>query len=180
MHLETDLYQPNGTTFRARPGDLAAHVTWQANLNSRLPPGSAYFIEIGHNGNGDIEAAVDYNDNNNLNDCNPDTGIEYPDQVDTSLEFQKPLGTGTSIWPSTPKNYTWSSKCAALDTLASWFENSANRDNFAHISHTFTHEDLDNATFSDAWKEIQFNVKWLAQVGLSSAKRFSPNGLIPP
>lgn len=48
--------------------------------------------EIGHNGNGDIEAAVDVNDAGNLNDCNPDTGIEYPDQVDTALEFQKPLG----------------------------------------------------------------------------------------
>lgn len=96
MHLETDLYEPNGTTFRARPGDLAAHVTWQANINSRLPPGSSYVMEIGHNGNGDIEAAVDYNDNNNLNDCNPDTGIEYPDQIDTPLEFQKPLGKSAS------------------------------------------------------------------------------------
>lgn len=89
-------------------------------------------------------------------------------------------GTGTSIWPSTPKNYSWSSTCAGLDTLATWFENPTNRDNFAHISHTFTHEDLDNATFSDTWKEIQFNVKWLAQVGISNAKQFSPNGLIPP
>ena len=175
MHLETDLYQPSGSTFRARPGDLAAHIPWVTNLNSRLPPGSAYFMEIGHNGNGDIEAATDGNA-----PCNPDTGIEYPDQIDTALEFQKPLGTGTDIWPPTPKNYTWSSQCAAADTLASWFENPTNRDNFAHISHTFTHEALNNATYADTWKEIQFNIKWLAQVGLSNAKRFSSKGLIPP
>ena len=175
MHLTTDLYQPSGQSFRVSPDDLVAHVSWQADLNSRLPRGSAYFMEIAHNGNGDIETAVDNN-----GPCHPPTGIEYPDQIDTALEFMKPLGTGTDIWPHDPKNYTWSSQCAAADSLASWFENAANRDNFAHISHTFTHEALNNATFADAWKEIQFNVKWLAQVGLSNAKKFSPKGLIPP
>jgi hypothetical protein len=53
MHLETDLYLPNGSSFRLRPEDLDVHVTWQAELNTRLPAGSSYVIEIGHNGNGD-------------------------------------------------------------------------------------------------------------------------------
>ena len=53
MHLETDLYLPNGSSFRLRPEDLDVHVSWQAELNTRLPPGSPYVIEIGHNGNGD-------------------------------------------------------------------------------------------------------------------------------
>jgi hypothetical protein len=53
MHLETDLYLPNGSSFRLRPEDLDVHVTWQAELNARLPPGSSYVIEIGHNWNGD-------------------------------------------------------------------------------------------------------------------------------
>jgi hypothetical protein len=175
MHLETDLYRPDGSLFRVRPGDLAAHVSWQSNLNSRLPSGSAYFMEIGHNGNGDIEAAIERN-----GPCNPDTAIEYPEQVDTPLEFQKPLGTGTDIWPTTPTNYTWSLQCATRDNLASWFQNPTNRDNFGHLSHTFTHEALNNATYSDTWKEIQFNVKWMAQLGLSAGSRYSAKGLIPP
>ncbi|KAF1348161.1 hypothetical protein BDV97DRAFT_299295 [Delphinella strobiligena] len=177
MHLETELYSPAGVNFRVRPADLEAHVSWMASLNARLPAGSNYFIEIGHNGNGAVEAAVDV-DTNAV--CDPETAIEYPDQVDTPLEFQKPPGTGTNIWPTTPTNYTWSLACVKLDDLATWFTVAANRDAFAHISHTFSHESLDNATYSDANKEIYFNVAWLKQVGIYNALRFTPNGIIPP
>lgn len=176
VHLETDLYQPAGSTFRVRTGDLSSHVSWVTGLNSRLPAGSKYFIELGHNGNGDIEAAA----NTGNSACNPDSAIEYNDQIDTALEFQKPLGSGTDIWPTTPTSYTWSLSCAKLDSLASWFATAANRDAFAHVSHTFTHEALNNATYNDATREISFNVAWLKQVGISAGSLFSPKGLIPP
>jgi len=65
------------------------------------------------------------------------------------------------------------------DTLASWFLVEANRDHFTHISHTFTHENLDNATYSDTNKEIQFNQAWLKAMGISAGK-FASQGLIPP
>ncbi|KAJ9624033.1 hypothetical protein H2203_005480 [Taxawa tesnikishii (nom. ined.)] len=167
VHLETALYQPAGTNFRLRTADLQAHVTWQKALNARLPAGSNYFMELGHNGNGNIEAAIEAGGS-----CNPNSAIEYADQVDTALEFMKPLGTGTDIWPTTPTNYSWSLACAKKDTLASWFMTAANRDAFAHVSHTFTHEALDNATYADTYKEINFNIAWLKQV--------LPKGLIPP
>lgn len=140
-----------------------------------MPVGSNYFLELGHNGNGDIEAAIESGTS-----CNPDTAIEYDEQIDTPLEFQKPLGTGTDIWPVTPTNYTWSETCARGDDLASWFMNSANRDAFAHVSHTFSHASLNNATYSDVSKEISFNKAWLEQTGISAAARFSEKGLIPP
>lgn len=54
------------------------------------------------------------------------------------------------------------------------------RDSFSHISHTFTHESLDNASYYDVVKEISWNQAWLAQIGLSNAQRFSGIGLIPP
>jgi hypothetical protein len=54
------------------------------------------------------------------------------------------------------------------------------RDSFSHISHTFTHESLDNASYFDVSKEITWNQAWLAQIGLSNAQRFSGIGLIPP
>ncbi|KAJ4394919.1 hypothetical protein N0V91_011171 [Didymella pomorum] len=180
VHLETDLYQPTNTTFRVRPGDLQAHVSWMQDINSRMSAGSNYFIELGHNGNGDIEAAVDANDNAGTNICTPDAAIEYPDQPDTALEFQKPLGSGTDVWPKTPTAYKWSLSCAKLDPLASWIMTPSNRDAFAHVSHTFTHENVDNATYSDASKEISFNVAWLQQVGISSGQRYSGKGIIPP
>ncbi len=55
MFLESDIYSPANTTFQITPTDLTEHVTWQANVNSRLPAGSAWFMEVGHNGNGNIE-----------------------------------------------------------------------------------------------------------------------------
>lgn len=61
-----------------------------------------------------------------------------------------------------------------------WWQTASNRDTFAHVTHTFTHEALDNATYSDAAKEIQFNQAWLNLTGFSAAKHVSLGGLIPP
>jgi len=55
MFLESDIYSPAGNTFQIKPADLAQHVTWMKTVNAKLPSGSNYFIEIAHNGNGNIE-----------------------------------------------------------------------------------------------------------------------------
>jgi hypothetical protein len=130
---------------------------------------------MAHNGNGNIEWAVEVDKGL----CNPASMIDYNSPPDTPLEFQKPLGTGTNLWPTTPSSYVWTKACVSQDALSSWFMVPANRDAFAHISHTFTHEALNNATYSDANKEITFNKAWLSQTGISAGK-FSPRGLIPP
>jgi hypothetical protein len=111
-------------------------------------------------------------------------GSIYLDQTLISpVEFQKPIGTGTDLWPATPatyptKNYT--TKCLKNDPLLVWFSTSANLNAYAHVSHTFTHEHLDNATYSDAYKEINWNQAWLDASGISKALKFSPKGLVPP
>lgn len=48
------------------------------------------------------------------------------------------------------------------------------------MSHTFTHEDENNATYFDVFREISWNQAWLTQVGIASGSRFSPLGIIPP
>ena len=68
--------------------------------------------------------------------CNPIEAIEYPDQVDTVLEYVKIPGTGTDLWPAEPTAYRWSATCAFLDPLMQWFRNPRNRDAFMHLSHT--------------------------------------------
>ena len=40
--------------------------------------------------------------------------------------------------------------------------------------------DLNNATYADAAREITWNTEWLKAVGISKAKKFSPDGIIPP
>lgn len=106
--------------------------------------------------------------------------IEYSEQIDTPLEFAKPLGTGTNLWPSTPAKYPYTTRCTNLDDLKKWWATPANLNAFAHISHTFTHEDENNATYFDVYNEITWNQAWLSQVGIASATKFSPKGLVPP
>ncbi|KAJ9646456.1 hypothetical protein H2201_001415 [Coniosporium apollinis] len=178
VFLSTPLYRPQGTEFRLRTGDLANHVTWTTQINAKMPAGSNYFIELAHNGNGDIEVAAATSQGQTT--CNPNMAITYDEQTATPLEFQKPLGTGSNIWPTTPTSYTWSLTCAKLDTLMQWFSTAANRNAFAHVSHTFTHMSMNNATYADVAKEISFNKAWMQQVGFSAATRFSGSGLVPP
>ena len=179
--LETEIYQSTtGERFRISTGDLDAHKAWQAELTTRLPSGSNYFLELGHNGAGDLEQA---NEADSLGICTPDTYVlasEPPPPPPT--EYVKPLGSGTNHWKSGTgyTNYGWSLTCAKLDPLTNWFTVAANKNAFAHVSHTFTHLHLSNATYSDAAKEIKFNQQWMSSVGISSATRFSPKGLIPP
>lgn len=52
---ESDIYSPNGTTYRIGTADLDNHITFMANMNAKLNPGSDWWMEIGHNGNGNIE-----------------------------------------------------------------------------------------------------------------------------
>jgi hypothetical protein len=112
--------------------------------------------------------------------CQPVDAVYYPTPIEsTDLEFIKPVGSGLDLWPTSFVSYNWTIACCELDELASWFINTANRDVFAHISHTFTHLNLDNATYHDASREIIFNQAWLKQVGISAGK-FSASGLIPP
>lgn len=177
MHLNTNLYYPQGQTFRLRPDDLTAHVSWQEDLNSRMPEGSRFFLDIGHNGNGDIIYST-LNDTSSL--CDPSYAIYYEGQEAPPLEFKKPLGTGIDRWPETPSEYVWTLACAEIDDVAAWFMVPENRDAFGHVSHTFSHLNLNNATYSDTDKEIFFNQAWQRQVGLDQAAEFSENGLIPP
>ena len=176
VHLNTDMYYPQGKSFRLRPSDLAAHASWMQNINGRMPSGSNYFVELGHNGNGDIINATQTD--NTV--CDPNDAIYYDYPPATPQEYQKPLGSGSDFWPTTPADYSWSIACAKRDNLANWFTTPANRDAFAHVSHTFTHLPQNNITFSDANKEIVFNQAWLRQIGIADAKMFSPKGLIPP
>lgn len=175
MFLETGLYQPAGVNFRITTEDMDGFTSWLPEIRSRLNPGSTYFVEMGHNGNGNIEASLEKH--NGYSICSGGA-IEYDSPPATAQEFQKPLGTGTDFWPSSPTSFVWSDECLLADPLLVWFQEHVN--DYAHISHTFTHLEQNNATFSDINKEISFNQVWLKRVGFSAAKWFTGNGLIPP
>jgi hypothetical protein len=93
----------------------------------------------------------------------------------------KPLGTGTDLYPVTPTTYpNYAKACTGGDSLLTWWQNTTNLNAVAHISHTFTHEDEDNATYTGVYKEITWNQGWLKSVGIDQATKFTPSGIIPP
>ncbi|RKK92466.1 hypothetical protein BFJ68_g15877 [Fusarium oxysporum] len=179
IQLHAELYYPAGQLFKIRADDLDAHVNWQNNLKTRLPAGSDFRLELAHNGNGDIIAATGGN-GNEQNVCVPDYAVDPEIPPNTPLEWVKPPGTGTDLWPAEFVEYGWSLSCAKRDAFAKWFLNKDNLNQFAHLSHTFTHLSLNNATYHDASREIHFNQAWMAQMGIDKATRFSAHGLIPP
>lgn len=177
MFLYTDIYYPGNqtTNYRVTPTDMDVIKSWVPTIQAKMNPGSWYKPEIGHNGDGNIIAI----DSNGSNDGICNGGPIYVNYYDTPLEFKKPLGTGTDGWPTTPTTYAYSNTCLNKDALKNWFATASNRDTFLHISHTFTHEGQDNATYNDIYKEINWNQQWLSQVSIASGN-FTANGIIPP
>ncbi|KAK7420392.1 hypothetical protein QQX98_002815 [Neonectria punicea] len=178
VQLSTGLYYPAGKEFKLRTADIEGHIDWQNNLNARLPAGSDFWLELAHNGNGDFIAATALK--GALGICSPESAVDYNYPPDTPLEYVKPPGSGTNLCPDNLVEYSWSKTCATLDEFASWFMKPDNINHFAHVSHTFTHLELNNATYADASREIHFNQDWMAQMGIDKAARFSARGLIPP
>ncbi|KAL5117037.1 hypothetical protein ACEQ8H_004996 [Pleosporales sp. CAS-2024a] len=175
MMLSTPIYgDANSTRYRVVPEDMNTIRDWIPSVLKKMNPGSSYRPEIGYNGDGNL-VQIDPASNNPL--CNPHP--VYVGYNPTALEFKKPLGSGVQLWPVTPTTYNWTLDCLRQDDLSVWYQTPSNRDAFYHLSHTFTHEALNNATYGDVYKEITFNQKWLSQVGLA-AGAFSPKALIPP
>ncbi|KAJ5647947.1 hypothetical protein N7490_004319 [Penicillium lividum] len=174
MMLTTNVYSPSGTTFRITTDDMDGILAWIPTINAKMNAGSTYFPEVGFNGNGNI----DHSSNVAGGWAICGGGVYYTAAAATTAEWQKPLGTGTDQWPSTPTVYDWYTNCTSLDPLLIWWQ--TNMNNFALLSHTFTHEAENNATYSDIYKEISFNQAWFKQVGLDQATYWTNNGIIPP
>ncbi|CZT48533.1 related to extracellular serine-rich protein [Rhynchosporium secalis] len=178
MFLTTAVY--SGGLFRTEPADLEAHISWMASVNAKLPQGSNYTIEVGHNGNGNIGSSYDIDGQDDGASVCGSGPVQYDSQTPASAEYVKPPGTGTSLWSNQAGDYPYSEQCVILDPLRNWWSTDANRDAFMHVSHTFTHESEDQATYYDVSKEIQWNQAWMAHIGISLAVYFSGRGLIPP
>lgn len=173
MMLGTPTYG-TGVEYRVTTADMSTIRDWVPSLNAKLNPGSVFKPEIGYNGNGNIITA----DNNWTNDdCFPHP--IYTGYNPTDAEWKKPLGTGVDMWPASPVTYQYTTQCLNADPLSVWYQTAANRNAFHHLSHTFTHEHLNNATYADVYKEISFNQQWFTQVKISSGS-FSSKALIPP
>lgn len=176
LFLQTAVYYTNAL-FRLRYADIYQHVQWTYDINKRLNNGSNYFTEFGFNANGNL--IWNYALSQNLTDFACDGPVFTDWDEPTSLEYVKPLGTGTDKWPAHP-TFDWTAQCVFLDPLAQFLSNTTNRDAIALVSHTFTHLELNGVTYHDALREIQFNLMYAELMNFTNADKFSGSGLIPP
>ena len=176
VFLSTEVVDPKnnksygGITYRNTPEDLQKIAQFQKDVLKIMPEGSFYRVELAFNGNGALISG-DYSQALEVN------GERYVD-----IEFVKEPGTGEKRWPK--ENYQLSS--AALnalkkDTLYSYFyQNTTAQQEFFWSSHTFTHENLDNAAKSDVDNEIRLNIEIAKSLGLTDKEYWSGGAIITP
>ncbi|KAF3129413.1 hypothetical protein TWF703_008878 [Orbilia oligospora] len=179
LFLPSAIYGTDGGTFRLRPSDVTEHLSWQADLNTRLVSGgnagSNYFIEFAFNGNGNFIYTQTIGVGKT---CANPIGFVRGEEV-TPLEYQKILGTGTDMWPPN-STFTWTLACMKKDPLVLQFMDKTYRDAFGLMSHTFTHLGENPITYDDAYREITFNQNFAKLATFTSAAKWSGKGLVPP
>jgi hypothetical protein len=184
MFLETDIWNvtsgpdPEGQRTRINATDIDTHIAWTTEFSATLNNGSIFFMETGFNGNGNMDW-VGNEVTVQAENCPDSANVDDPIGPSQNLEWLKPLGTGVNSWIPNAA-YIWPMSCILLDPLAEYFQNHANRDAFAWISHTFTHEDLENSTYYDTNLQMYFNYLHAVNLGLSTAEKWSNRSFIPP
>ncbi|KAK6518147.1 hypothetical protein TWF506_005307 [Arthrobotrys conoides] len=175
-----------GITYRTTVTDMIVHADWVNDVNTRLAktnPGSHYMVELGLNGNGNVLQSYNQQLLKTALKGTCQNPIWYAKDPDTTpLEFQKVLGTGTNSWPTDITDFAlYTLTCLKLDPLSVWLWSTVPaRTAYYFVSHTFTHLSLNNATYNDTYREINWNLKYFKATGLDVNTQISEGGLIPP
>ncbi|KAJ3126134.1 hypothetical protein HK098_007845 [Nowakowskiella sp. JEL0407] len=167
------------TTYRTTTDDFENLRKWNSDINKRMGPGSDYKIELAFNGNGMIAK------------ISPDTALDIDTEGHVDINFVRVPGDGpdqVNQWPKPMPSdanlgLNFSTKELAKDPLYTYFmnNNKQNQKQYYWLSHTFTHENLNNATAYDTDAEIKTNVKFATNIlKMYDEKYFSKKGMVTP
>ncbi|KAJ3110080.1 hypothetical protein HDU96_006924 [Phlyctochytrium bullatum] len=175
VFLSTEGLDENGkfVVYRSTVNDMIGLRDWQKNFTARLPSGSFFKLEMAFNGNGIMET---------IRTRFPNHFIDVdPDLSDAPTDWFKPLGTGVTAWPANPFRL-WTQTALNNDPLYRFFARTAQRLEFFWCSHTFTHQSLNNNSFSDASREIEFNQQMASAtyLGLDNTNVWSRKSMVTP
>jgi len=163
-------YSKYSEEFRTKPEDYQKIAQFQKDVLDIMPEGSFYRVELAFNGNG-LLLSVDY-----------DQALEVDGERYVDLEFVKEPGTGDKRWPK--ENYQFTKGNLSTfekDDLYKYFaHNETAQREFFWSSHTFTHENLDNASRSDVDNEIRLNIEVADMLGLTEKEYWSGGAIITP
>ncbi|KAJ3381227.1 hypothetical protein HDU84_005270 [Entophlyctis sp. JEL0112] len=164
-------------SYRTTPSDVQGLISWMSDFNTRMPTGSNVTFELAFNGNGILRVISNSTYSYFLNFT--------PSLTDTPLNWVKPLGTGMTLWPNiSTLDLNWT-KSLGLDPLYQYLspENAqTTTSKFLWISHTFTHEILNNNSYSDTLTEMNMNFRMASSnfLDLVGKQYWSNNTLVTP
>lgn len=165
--------------YRSTSGDIQCILEWQQDLHTRLAPGSNFKLEMAFNGNGPAQAIAS------------PTAVYYDNFNSTatavSTDWIKPLDTGRSVWPPLPLDSALWNRTSIQDLLQDelldflWEHKDDIYPQFFWVSHTFSHLNLNNATYDDAVREVMYNQQFAQKVlEVYDEVVFSSNVLVTP
>jgi hypothetical protein len=162
-----------GTEFRTSIQDMKNLAKWEKEIASeRMPKGSQYKVELAFNGWYVLKTA----------------DHKHSIAVDWTLygkprDYVKPLSeVGSHKFPEEIDS-DWDDAALRKDELYNYFaKNPEAQDDFYWLTHTFSHHNLDYASYHDADVEISLNVKMADDPYLGMYKRdcFSPHSIVCP
>jgi len=164
----------NAPHYRTSVEDMENIAEWQIEVSNRLPKGSDIKIELAINGF------------HILNKAQHKQLIvqDWTDYPQYGYGYKKPLGDdiGSKRW-GTNFDTDWDDNfLQEHDDLYRYFKDPKNQDDFFWLTHTFSHQKLDFATYHDADTEMKLNIKMSSEPYLGMYERpcFSPNSIVTP
>ncbi|ORX56605.1 hypothetical protein BCR36DRAFT_280357 [Piromyces finnis] len=152
-------------SFRISKADLDDYLKFKDEILKKMPAGSSFNVDLAINGNGLLP----------VGDQLQVDGNRY-----VTLDYVKPMGEGMNNWPVEHYVPNWTDEYLAQDDLFQYFKNKENRSKFFWCSHTFTHENLDNASRSDVDNEIRVNIEMAKKLDLINEEWWSGRSIITP
>jgi len=164
-----DLEAPH---YRTSVKDMENIIDWQKDLSGRLPKGSDIKIELAINGIHILTKAGHKQ-------------YEAKDWTyyDTTYDYKKPTDEYGSIRWGDNIDSDWDDNILqSNDPLYKFFKNPDNQDNFFFLTHTFSHEKLDYASYHDTDVEMKLNIKMSSQPYLGMYERpcYSQHSIVTP
>ncbi|GBF97916.1 hypothetical protein Rsub_10589 [Raphidocelis subcapitata] len=205
-------YVGGRSQYRATVPDLRAHITaWRTDLLARLPAGSDIRLELPLSGNGVLDAAARNGAINqslilNISDR---SCLDLPDYValgcdcwfigtdacpataplfcrQCTKDWKKPVGTGANRAPAgaltSPSTWNVTAFLSGDALAAEVAGNADTRSGFFYSHHTWSHQNLDNATLYDAQVQIQLNKRIAAAdyLNIAALPTFSSRCMVTP
>jgi len=167
LDYETNELESEFISYRSTIEDFKILKNWQESILKELPEGSFIRCELAFNGNGVLAAA------------DPSVALEVDGERYCEVEYKNQPGSGVNRW--TVANFTLPTKeFLRADELFAYFEKEENNKDFFWSSHTFTHENLDQASTSDADNEIRVNIEMAKLLGVYDKSNYSSKSIITP